>query len=104
MDYVYSEEFEVKVEMHQRSVLSPFLFTIAVDVDTELAREDVLNELLNAVDLVVMSETVDGLMNRFIEWREAFESMDLNANLGMTKVMVIGGIAKDGLSKSKVDL
>ena len=32
------EELEVKVGMHQGSVLSPFLFTVVVDVVTELDR------------------------------------------------------------------
>ena len=32
VDSVLSEEFEVKVEMHQGSILSPFLFVVKVDV------------------------------------------------------------------------
>ena len=32
----YSEEFEVKVGVHQTSVLSPLLFAIVVDVITEM--------------------------------------------------------------------
>ena len=39
-----SEEFRVKVGMHQGSVLSPFLFAGVVDVITEFAREGVLSE------------------------------------------------------------
>ena len=38
-----SEEFEVKVGIHQGSVLSPFPFTVMVDVVTELAIEGVLS-------------------------------------------------------------
>ena len=37
-----------------------------VVVVTELAREGVLCELLYADDLVMMSETMDGLVNRLI--------------------------------------
>ena len=46
--------------MHEASVLTPFVFEF-VDVVTELAKEGVLNELLYADDLVLMSETIKGL-------------------------------------------
>ena len=42
----YSEEFEVKVGVHQESALSPLLFAIVDDVITENARRGVVNELL----------------------------------------------------------
>ena len=44
-----------------------------------------------------------GLMNKFLKWKEAFESKGLKVNLVKTKVMVSGGITKDGMSNSKVD-
>ena len=53
-----SEEFEVKVVMHQGSVLSHFLLAVVVDVVTEYTREGALSELLYADDLVLMSETI----------------------------------------------
>ena len=40
-DSELEKEFEVKVGMHQRSVLTHFLFVVVVDVFTELARERV---------------------------------------------------------------
>ena len=51
-----------------------------------------------------MSETIKGLRNKFMKWKEAFESKGLKVNLGKTKVTVSGGITKDGMSKCKVDL
>ena len=41
-----SDEFLVKVSVYQGSVLSPLLFAIAVDVITENAREELINEIL----------------------------------------------------------
>ena len=40
-----SEEFEVKVGVHQGSVLSPILFTIVMDDITKDVREDGAKEL-----------------------------------------------------------
>ena len=61
----YSEEFEVKVGVHQGSVLSPLLFAIVVKVITENARRGVINELLYADDLVLLSEIMKDLKERF---------------------------------------
>ena len=61
----YSEEFEVKVGLHKGTVLSPPLFAIVVDVITENARRGVVNELLYADDLVLTSETMENLKERF---------------------------------------
>ena len=89
--------------MHQGSVLSPFIFAVVVDVVTEFDRECVLSELLYVDDLVLMSETIEGLRRKFIKLKEAFASKGLNVSLGKTKVMVSGNITKYGMSKYKVD-
>ena len=65
-------------------MLSPFLFTVVIDVVTELARVGALSDLLYANDLVLMSETIEGLRNMFLKWKEAFEIEGLKVNLGKT--------------------
>ena len=64
-----SEKCEVKVGLHQGSVLSPFSFAVVVDVVTEFAREHALSELLYVDYLVLMSETSEGLTNKFLNGR-----------------------------------
>ena len=64
MDSELSEEFEVELQMHQGSVMSSFLFAVVVDVVTELSIADVLSELLYAVDLVLMSYTIEGFRDK----------------------------------------
>ena len=71
MDSELSEEFDVKVGMHQGSVLSPFLFAVVVDVINEFARG--CTKLI-AVDLVLISETIERLRNKFLKARMFFRS------------------------------
>ena len=61
------EEFAVKVGVHQACVLSPLLFAIVVDVITKNTRKVVVNELLYADDLVLMSEALEDLKEKFLE-------------------------------------
>ena len=74
MGYAYSEEFEVKVGVHQGSVMLPLLLAILVDVITENAKRGVVNELVYADDLVLMSETMEDLKERFWNQKDALES------------------------------
>ena len=79
----YAEGFEVKFGVHQGSVLSPLLFAIVVKVITENARSAV-NELLFADDLVIMSEDMEDLKERFWNWKDALESKGLKVNTRKT--------------------
>ena len=74
--------------MHQGCVLSPLIFSIVVDVVTEHAREGLLNEILYADDLMLMSESLDDLRERFQRWRSALEDKGLKGNVEKTKMKV----------------
>ena len=84
--------------MHQGSVLSPQIFAIVVDV-TEHAREGLLNEILYADDLVLMSKSLEDLRERLQRWRSALEGKELKGNVGKTKMMVSGTEGEIFLSK-----
>ena len=59
-------------------------------------QDGALSELLCADDIVLMSETMEGLRKTFLKWKEVFESKCLKVNLEKTKVIVGGDITKDG--------
>ena len=96
-----SEEFGVRVGVHQGSVISPLIFAIVVDAVTEQAREGLLNEILYADDLVLMSKNLEDLRERFQRWRGALESKGMKVNIRKTKMMVSG--ADGEIVRSKVD-
>ena len=56
-----SEAFDVRVGVHQGSVLSPFLFVVVMDVVCGHVMESLLFEILYADDLVLLSETIEEL-------------------------------------------
>ena len=47
--------------------------------------------------------SIEGLRNKFLKWKEAFDSKRLKVKLRKTMVIVSSGITKDGMSKTKVD-
>ena len=95
-----SVEFLLQVGVHLGSVLLPLLFAIAVNIISENAREGLLNEILYADDLILMSKSVENLKEKFLKWKKAFESKGLKVKFKKTKVIVRG--LKGEVLKSKV--
>ena len=59
-----SKEFEVKVGVHQGSVLSPLLFTIVLGALSRHFRKDLQSELFYTDDLVLLAESKEILMEK----------------------------------------
>ena len=69
-------------------------FAIVVDVVMESVRNGLISEMLYVDDLVLMSETMEGLRLKFWKWKEALKSKGLKVNLGR---------AEGEMSVNKVD-
>ena len=77
-----SESFEVKVGLHQGSVLSPRLFAAVMDVVSCEARSGLPSELLYADELVIMAPTMEQLGKRVADWRASLLGKELKVNAG----------------------
>ena len=86
----YSEEFEVKVGVHQGSVLSPLLFIIVLEALSREFRRGVPWEDLYADDLVIIAESLEECVRMLLIWKEPLEEKGLKVNAGKTKIMICG--------------
>ena len=86
----YSEEFEVKVDVHQGSVLSPLLFIIVLEALSGEFRSGVPWEDLCADDLVIIAESLEECVRMLLTWKEEMEKKRLRINAGKTKIMICG--------------
>jgi hypothetical protein len=83
-----TDEFPIKVGLHQGSGLSPFLFIIVLDVISEEFRRGLPCELLFADDLAIVTDTEEEMQRRWLDWQIGMESKGLKVKIGKTEVMV----------------
>ena len=86
----FSKEFEVKVGVHQGSVLSPLLFIIVLEALSRELRAGVPWEDLYGPDLVIIADSLEECVRSLLIWKEAMEKKGLRVNAGKTKVMICG--------------
>ena len=86
---------------------SPFICAVATIICNSCgsyyrnARRVVVNELLYADDLVLMSETMEDLKERFCNWKDVLKSKGLRVGTRKQKVMVSG--LEGEIFRSKID-
>ena len=82
----YSEEFEVKVGVHQGSVLSPLLVIIVLEALSREFRSGVPWEDLYADDLIIIAELLEKCVRRLLTWKKAMEKKGQRVNA--KKIMI----------------
>ena len=82
-----SQDFSVRVGVHQGSVLSPLLFIMVMEALSRTFRGGLPLELLYADDLVLLAETVELLKEKILRWKLGLEEKGMRVNMGKTKVM-----------------
>ncbi len=85
-----SEEFNIRVGVHQGSALSPLLFIVVMQEATKEARREGLKELLYADDLVMMAESEEEAVEKFTTWKGEMERRGLRVKMEKTKFVISG--------------
>ena len=81
------EKFDVKVAVHQGSVLSPCLFVVFEALLTE-CRRTLPCDMLYVDDLVIIVESLVELGTRYAAWKNYLKSKELMVNLSKAKVLI----------------
>ena len=83
-----SEKFEVKVDVHQGSILSAFLFVIVMEALTREIREGLPRKILYGDDLMLVVESMESLKKKVLAWKEQLKNKEKRLNVKKTKVML----------------
>ena len=82
------EKFDVKVAVHQGSVLSPCLFVIVFEALLRECRRTLPCDMLYVDDLVIIVESLVELGTRYAAWKNCLKSKELMVNLSKAKVLI----------------
>ena len=86
-----TESFKVKVELHQGSALSPFLFAAIMDRLTDEVRREPPWTMLFADNIVICKETMEEMEWRLECWRYALERRGMKVSRSKIEYLCING-------------
>ena len=81
VEYTRSESFDVKVGVHQGSILSPLPFALVMDEVTKDIREGVVKEMLYADDIVLVGDNWEEVESRYTRWKKALQEKGKKINV-----------------------
>ncbi|GJR38483.1 retrovirus-related pol polyprotein LINE-1 [Tanacetum coccineum] len=82
-----TEFFSVEVGLHQGSTISPYIFALILDELSRGIQEDILWCMIFADDIVLISESAEGLNDRLENWKEALEANGLRVSREKTEYL-----------------
>ena len=86
-----TESFKVKIGLHQRSALSPFMFVVIIDRLTDEVRRYPPWTILFADDIVICQETREEVERRLECWRYALERRRIKVSRSKTQYLCVNG-------------
>ncbi|GKC26758.1 retrovirus-related pol polyprotein LINE-1 [Tanacetum coccineum] len=75
-----TEFFPVEVRLHQGSTISPYLFALILDELSRGIQEDIPWCLIFVDDIMLVSESAEGLNNKLENWREDLKDNGLRTS------------------------
>ena len=94
-----TECFQVKVELHQESALSPFLFAVIMDRQMDEIRREPSWTMLFADDIVISKETRKEVEQRLESWKYALEIRGMKVSRSKTEYLCRNGGNDDEILK-----
>jgi len=82
-----TNDFPIRIGLHQGSALSPYLFALVIDEVTRDIQEDVPWCMLFADDVVLVDESQAGVNRKLELWRETLESKGFRLSRTKTEYM-----------------
>jgi hypothetical protein len=80
-------DFPITIGVHQGSALSPYLFTLVMDILTRHIHDDIPWCMLFADDVVLIDESREGVNAKLELWRETLESKGFKLSRSKTEYM-----------------
>ncbi|KAL5193749.1 LINE-1 retrotransposable element ORF2 protein [Glycine soja] len=99
-----SDDFPITIGLHQGSTLSPYLFTLILDVLTEQIQEIAPRCMLFADDIVLLGESREELNERLETWRRALETHGFRLSRSKSEYMECKFNKSSRVSNSEVKI
>ncbi|GJN13331.1 hypothetical protein PR202_gb00023 [Eleusine coracana subsp. coracana] len=99
-----TNDFSIKIGLHQGSVLSPYLFALVMDEVTREIQSDVPWCMLFADDVVLVDESRDGVNRKLEPWRHTLECKGFRLSRAKTDLLEQVESMKESLSEAGLEV